>query len=136
MTSLGSRAAPRLSYWPKQRQISRARASILFLSLFLPWSLLTPSHFVSQIRFHQCGNHKKKLSLRHCLPTFGNFSFCQASFWLGVNKVLQKLTISHKSELRHLFQYCILIPRKCPHKTPFQHTVPRMGFLGVNHTKG
>ena len=28
------------------------------------------------------------------------------------------------SELRHLFQCCILIPRKCPRKTPFQHTVP------------
>ena len=43
--------------------------------------------------------------------------------------VLQKLTKSYKSELRHLFQFCILIPRKCPRKTPFQHTVP----LHENH---
>ena len=43
--------------------------------------------------------------------------------WLGVNKVLQKITKSYKNELRHLFQWCILIPRKCLRKTPFQHTV-------------
>ena len=86
-------------------------------------SLPTPSQSVSHKRFHQCVNHKKKLSLRHPLPTFGSFSFFQASLWLGVDKVLQKLTKSYKSELRHLFQCCILIPRKCPRKTPFQHTV-------------
>ena len=39
----------------------------------------------------------------------------------GVDKVLQKLTKSYKSELRHLFQCYILIPRKCLHKTLFQH---------------
>ena len=50
---------------------------------------------------------------------------CQfLSLWLQVDKVLQKLTKSYKSELRHLFQCCILIPRKCLFKTPFQHTVP------------
>ena len=43
---------------------------------------------------------------------------------LSHNKVLQKLTKSYKSELRNLFQCCILIPMKCPRKTPFQHTVP------------
>ena len=90
--------------------------------------LLTPSQSVSHKRFHQCVNHKKKLSFRHLLPTFGSFSFFQASFWLGVNKVLQKLTKSYKSELRLLFQCCILIPTKCLHKTPFQHTVPRPPF--------
>ena len=31
---------------------------------------------------------------------------------------------SYESELRHLFQCYILIPRKWPHKTLFQHTVP------------
>ena len=51
-------------------------------------------------------------------------SIFHASILLGVNKVLQKLTKSYKSELRHLLQCCILIPRKCPSKTPFQHTVP------------
>ena len=97
-------------------------------------SLPTPSQSVSHKRFHQCVNHKKKLSLRHPLPTFGSFSFFQASLWLGVNKVLQKLTKSYKSELRHLFQCCILIPRKCPRKTPFQHTVPPSPiFLTFRH---
>ena len=91
-------------------------------------SLPTPSQSVSHKRFHQCVNHKKKLSLRHSLPNFGSFSFFQTSLWLGVNKVLQKLTKSYKNELRHLFQCCILMPMKCPHKTPFQHTVP----LGEN----
>ena len=42
----------------------------------------------------------------------------------GVDKVLKKQTKSYKNELRYLFQTCILIPRKCPLKTPFQHTVP------------
>jgi hypothetical protein len=87
-------------------------------------SLPTPSHSVSHKWFNECVNHKNKLSLRHPLPTFGSFNFFQASLWLGVNSVLQKLTKSYKSELRHLFQCCILIPRKCPRKTPFQHTVP------------
>ena len=45
----------------------------------------------------------------------------------GMDKVLKKLTKSYKRELRHLFQCIILIPRKCPHKTPFQHTVPPPG---------
>ena len=38
--------------------------------------------------------------------------------------VLQKLTKSYKSELRHLFQCCILIPRQCPRKIPFQLAFP------------
>ena len=41
-------------------------------------SLPTPSQSVSHKRFHQCVNHKKKLSLRHPLPTFGSFSLFQA----------------------------------------------------------
>ena len=92
-------------------------------------SLPTLSQSVSHKRFHQCVNHKKKLSLRHPLPSFGSFSFFQASLWLSVDKVLQKLTKSYKSELRHLFQCCILIPRKCPRKTPFQHTVPLTPYM-------
>ena len=41
--------------------------------------VLAPSQSVSQKRFHQCVNHKKKLSLRRPLPTFDSFSFFQAS---------------------------------------------------------
>ena len=67
--------------------------------------LLTPSQSFSHKRFHQSGYHKKKLRLRHLLPTFGSFSLFKASLWLGVNKVFQKLTKSYKSELRHLFQW-------------------------------
>ena len=87
-------------------------------------SLPTPRQSVSHKRFHKCVNHRKKLSLRHPSPTFGSFRFFHASLWFGVDKVLQKLTKSYKSDLRHLFQCCILIPRKCPRKIPFQHTVP------------
>ena len=86
-------------------------------------SLPSPSQSVSHKQFHQCLNHKKKLSLRHSSPSFGSFNLFQASFWLGVDKVLQNLLKSYKIELRHSFQSCILIPRKCPRKTPFQHTV-------------
>jgi hypothetical protein len=82
-------------------------------------SLPNPSQSVSHKRFHQCVNHKKKLSLRHPLPTIGSFSFFQTSLWLGVDKVLQKLAKSYKSELKHLFQCCILIPRKYPRKTHY-----------------
>ena len=43
--------------------------------------------------------------------------------------MLQKLTKSYKSELRHFFQCCILIAKKCPRKTPFQHTVAQFREL-------
>ena len=79
-------------------------------------------------------NHKKQLRLRHPLPTFGSFSFFQASLWLGVNKVLQKQTKSYKSVHRHLFQCCILIPKKYSRKNPFKLTVPpppSSGFLDL-----
>ena len=66
-------------------------------------------------------NRKKKLSLRHPLPSFGSFSFSKASR-LRFDNVLQKLTKSYKSKVRHLFQCCILISRKCLHKIPFQHS--------------
>ena len=86
-------------------------------------SLPTPCHSVSHKRFRQCVNQAKKLSLRHPLPAFGSLAFFRHPFDSGVDKVLQKLTKSYKNELKHLFQYCILIPRKCPSETPFQHTV-------------
>ena len=103
----------------------KLKSELIFKNLSISLMFLpTPSQSVSHKRFHQCVNHKKKLSLRHPLPTFVSFSFFQTSLWLGVDKELQKLTKSYKNELKHLFQYCILISRKCPHKTPFQHTVP------------
>ena len=37
--------------------------------------------------------------------------------------VLQKLTKSYKKEVRHLFEYCISIPRKYPRKTPLRYIV-------------
>ena len=64
-------------------------------------------------------------SRRKIWKSFGSFSFFQASLWLGVDKVLLELTKSLKGELRHAFQCCILIPRKCPNKTPFQQIVPK-----------
>ena len=85
-------------------------------------TLPTPRQSVSHKRFHQRMNHKK--CLRHPLPSFGSFSFFQTPLWLRVNKILQKQTKSYKNVLRYLFQCCILIPRKCPRKTTFQHTVP------------
>ena len=72
----------------------------------------------------------------HLLPTFDNFSFFQASILLGVDKVLQKLIKSDNSELRHLFQCCILVPRKCPRKTLFQHTVPPPCSTGSYGSEG
>ena len=66
-------------------------------------SLLTPSQSVSHKQFHQCVKHKNRLSWS-LLPTSGIFSFFQASLWLRVKKVLQKLSKSDKSELSHLFQ--------------------------------
>ena len=66
-----------------------------------------------------------KLSLRHLVPTFVSFRLFQASLWLGVDNVLEKLTEYYESELRHLC--CLLIPRKCLHKTPFILTTGRWG---------
>ena len=45
-----------------------------------------PNKSVSQKRFHQFVNHRKKLCLRHPLPMFDSFSFFQASIWLGLDK--------------------------------------------------
>ena len=84
----------------------------------------TPSQSVSHKWFYQCVNHRKNLSLMHPLPAFGSFRFFQASLWLRVKKVLETLTKSYKSEIRHLCQCCILFPWKCRRKTSFQHTVP------------
>ena len=92
--------------------------------------LPTPSQSVSLKWFHQCVNLKKKLSFRHPLPTFDSFSFFRHPFDSRLMRyILQKLTKSFEIELRHLFQCCILIPKKCLHKTPFQHKVWGGGTL-------
>ena len=44
--------------------------------------------------------------------------------WLGVGKDIKKILKFYKDEFRLQFHCCILIPRKCPRKTLFQHTVP------------
>ena len=94
-------------------------------------SLPTPSQSVSHKQFLQCVNHKKKLTLRHPSPTFGSFSFSQASIWLRVNKVLQKLQEFDINDLRLLFHCNILIPRKCSRKTPFKAQCPKSYSLIV-----
>ena len=42
--------------------------------------------------------------------------------WVG--KDITEILKSYKNELRLQFYCYILIPRKCPRKTLFQHTVP------------
>ena len=84
----------------------------------------TPSQSVSHKWFHQCVNHKKKLCLSYPSSNFGGFSFFKASLLLRVDKVLQKLTKSHKSELRHLLQSCILIPLMSAYKPISTHSAP------------
>ena len=44
--------------------------------------------------------------------------------WLGVDKDIKEVLKFYKNELRLWFHCTILIPRKCPPKTLFQHTVP------------
>ena len=84
---------------------------------------------VCTVNMHQSLRHKKHKFKK--TTNFGSFSYFQASLWLGVDKVLQKLTKSYKLELRYLFQCCILTPRKCPRKNPFPHTVPPLKSADV-----
>ena len=95
------------------------------MALNVVWQMVASKRF----NYHEDGMKKLLhnqqgtihiLRKRHPLSTFGSFSFFQAALWLGVDKVLQKLTKSYRSELWHLFQFCILIPRKCPCKNQFQ----------------
>ena len=58
------------------------------------------------------------------LSKFGSFSYFQTSLSLGVGQVHQKLQKFDINNLRLLFHYYILIPRKCPHKTPFKRQCP------------
>ena len=43
--------------------------------------------------------------------------------WLGVGKDIEEILKFWKNELRLKFHCYILIPRKCQHKTQFQHIV-------------
>ena len=61
--------------------------------------------------------------MRHPLSNFGTFNYFQLSILLGVDKGLQELKKSDKNQLRLLLHFCSLIPRKWPHKTPFDHIV-------------
>ena len=54
------------------------------------------------------------------MSNFGSFSYFQTSLSLGVEQGLQKLPKFDINDLKHLFHYYILIPRKCPRKTPFK----------------
>ena len=53
------------------------------------------------------------------MSNFGSFSYFQTSLSLGVEQGLQKLPKFDINDLKFLFHCCILIPRKCPHKIPF-----------------
>ena len=46
--------------------------------------------------------------------------------WIGYG--VQKITKYDKNNLRLSFFSCILFPKICPHKTPFQYTVPLQPF--------
>ena len=45
------------------------------------------------------------------------------TYWLGVGKDTKEILKFYKNEIRLLFPCYILIPRKCPRKILFQHTV-------------
>ena len=63
---------------------------------------------------------KKKVNLSN----FGSFSYFQTPLSLGVEQGLQKLPKIDINDLRLLFYCYILIPRKCPRKTPFKTQCP------------
>ena len=63
------------------------------------------------------------------MKVFLRVTSIQIQQFLGTSK----LTKSLKSELTHLFQCCILIPRKCSCKAPFQQTVPPSFKLIIKH---
>ena len=58
------------------------------------------------------------------MSNFGSFSYFQTSLSLGVGQVLQKLS----NDLKLLFHCYILIPGKCPRKTPFKTQCPMVGI--------
>ena len=85
--------------------------------------LLTPSQSVSHKGFHQCVNHKKKLSWGILYQLLVVLAFSRHQFDSGSIRYFKNWQNLIKINSRHLFQCCILIPRKCPHKHLLQHTV-------------
>ena len=67
---------------------------------------------------------KKKAKFEYTLSNFGSFSYFQTSSSLGVEQGPQKLQKFDINDLRLLFHCNILIPRKCPRKTPFKAQCP------------
>ena len=72
----------------------------------------------------QIVNSKKEAIFEYPLSNFGSFSYFQTSLSLGVEQGLQKLQKFDINDLRLLFHCNILIPRKCPRKTPFKAQCP------------
>ena len=58
------------------------------------------------------------------MSNFGSFSYFQTSLSLGVEQGLQKLQKFNINDLILLFHCNILIPWKCPRKTPFKTQCP------------
>ena len=69
------------------------------------------------------------------MSNFGSFSYFQTSLSLGVKQGLQKLPIFDINDLRLLFHCNILIPRKCPCKTPFKTQCPLPSPFEINYLK-
>ena len=97
-------------------------AVVKFWSSFLSNFEFFIAHVVLKLicftwKFNHCVNFIKKLSLGHpvsILIIIAMISYFQTWHWLWVDKGLQKLQKSDKNKLRLLFQWCILIPLKCP----------------------
>ena len=65
------------------------------------------------------------------MSNFGSFSYFQTSLSLRVGQVLQKLPKFDINDLKLLFHCYILIPRKCPRKTPFKTQCPPLEFFDI-----
>ena len=63
------------------------------------------------------------------MSNFDSFSYFQTSLSLGVEQGLQKLPKYDINDLRLLFHSYILIPRKCPSKTPSRFSDLPTGLL-------
>ena len=63
---------------------------------------------------------KIEAKFEYPLSDFGSFSYFQTSLSLRVEQNLQKLQKIDINDLKLLFQCYILIPRKCPRKTPLK----------------
>ena len=84
----------------------------------------TPSWSVPYKQFYYLVNSKKEAEFEYPLSNFGSFSYFQTSISVGVEQRLQRLPKFDINDLKLSFHCCILIPRKCPHKTPFKTQCP------------